>query len=74
MNTGRVLVGIPEGKKPQGRPRHRWKCYVIMDLEGIGWGCMDWIRLSEDRDKWRDLVNTVMSLRLTQNVGKFLSG
>jgi hypothetical protein len=34
---------------------------------------MDWIYLAQDRDQWRDLVNTVISLRVPQNVGKFLS-
>jgi hypothetical protein len=36
------------------------KCY----LGEIGWGCMDWIDLAEDRDQWRDFVNTVMKLRV----------
>ena len=29
----RVLVGKPEGKKPLGRPRHRWEDNIKMDLE-----------------------------------------
>jgi hypothetical protein len=45
-----------------------------MDLREIGWGGMDWIDLAQDMDQWRDLVNTVMNLRVPQNVGKFLSG
>jgi hypothetical protein len=35
-----------------------------MDLGEIGWGGVDWIRLAQDRDKWRDLVNTAMNLQL----------
>jgi hypothetical protein len=35
-----------------------------MDLREIGWGCMDWIDLAEDRDPWRALVSTVMNLRV----------
>jgi hypothetical protein len=35
-----------------------------MDLIEIGWGGMDWFDLSEDRDHWRFLVNTVMNLRV----------
>jgi hypothetical protein len=35
-----------------------------MDLREIGWDGMDWIELTQDRDQWRDLVNTVMNLRI----------
>jgi hypothetical protein len=55
-------VGKPEGKRPLGRPRHRWEDNIRMDLRGIGWGGMDWIDLAQDRDQWRALVNTVMNL------------
>jgi hypothetical protein len=34
---------------------------------------MDWIDLAQGRDQWRTLVNTVMNLRVPQNIGKFLS-
>jgi hypothetical protein len=33
-----------------------------MDLREIGWGCMDWTDLAEDRNQWRAPVNTVMNL------------
>jgi hypothetical protein len=39
----RVLVGRPEGKRPLGRPRHRWENNVKMDLKDVGWEGMDWI-------------------------------
>jgi hypothetical protein len=60
----RVLMGKPEGKIPLGRPRRRWEDRIRMDLREIGWGSVDWIQLSQDRDRWRDLVNTVMNLRV----------
>jgi hypothetical protein len=69
----RIFVGKPEGKKPVGRPTRRWVDYIKMDLTEIGWGGMDWIGLAENRDQWRDLVNTVMNLRVPWNAGKFLS-
>jgi hypothetical protein len=45
-----------------------------MDLTEIGGGGMDWIDLAQNRDWWRVPVNTVMNLRVPQNVGEFLSG
>jgi hypothetical protein len=35
-----------------------------MDLGEIGWGGVEWIGLDQDRDKWRALVNSAMSLRV----------
>jgi hypothetical protein len=52
----RVLVGKPEGKRPLGRPKHRWEDSVMMDLQEIGGGCGDWMELAQDRDRWRALV------------------
>jgi hypothetical protein len=58
----RVLVGKPDEKRQLGRPRCRWVDNIKMYLREIGWGDMKWIDLAEDRDQWRVLVNTVMSL------------
>jgi hypothetical protein len=44
-----------------------------MDLREIGFGDTDWIDLAQDRDRWRALVNTVMSLRVPLNAGNFLT-
>jgi len=60
----RVLVGKPEGKRPLGRPRRRWEDNFKMDLQEVGCGSMDWIELAQARDRWRALVNAVMSLRV----------
>jgi hypothetical protein len=46
MNAYSILVGMPEGKRLQGKPRCRWVHNVKMDLRKIGWGGMDWIDLS----------------------------
>jgi len=55
-------VGKPEGKKPLGRPRHKWQDNIKMDLEEVRCGGMDWIELAQDRDRWRELVNEVINL------------
>ena len=60
----RVLVGKPEGKRPLGRPKHRWVYNIRMDLQEVGCGYMDWIGLAQDRDSWRTLVSAVMNLRV----------
>jgi len=69
----RVLVVKPEGKRPLGRPRHRWEDNIKMDLQAVGCGGMDWIELVQDRDRWCVLVNVVMNLWVPQNVGNFLT-
>jgi hypothetical protein len=63
-NAYGILVGKPEGKRPLGRPRHRWVDSIKMYLREIGWGGMDWIDLAQDSDQWSSLVNTVMNLRV----------
>jgi hypothetical protein len=42
-NVYRLLVGKPEGKRPLGRPRHRWIDNIKMDLLEIGVSVVDWI-------------------------------
>jgi hypothetical protein len=63
-NVHRVLMGKPEGKRPLGRPRHRWEDGIRMDLREIGWGSVEWIQLAQDRDRSRALVNMVMKLQV----------
>jgi hypothetical protein len=62
-------VGKPEGKRPLGRPRRRWVDNIKIDLRETGWDGMDWIHMAQDRDQWRDLVNTVMNLRVHKMLG-----
>jgi hypothetical protein len=63
-NMYRLLVGKPEGKRPLGRPRHRWIDNVKIDLLDKGLSVVDWIGLAQDRYRWRALVNSVMNLRV----------
>ena len=58
----RVLVGKPEGKRPLGRPRGRREDNIKMDLQKVGCGGVDWIKLAQNRDMWWALVNAVMNL------------
>jgi len=60
----RVLVEKPEGKRPLGRHRRRWEDIITMDLQEVGCGGVDWIELAQDRDRWRALVNAVMTFGL----------
>ena len=59
----KVLVGKPEGKRPLARPRRRWEDNIKIDLQEVGGGG-DWMELAQDRDRWRALVNKVMSFRV----------
>jgi hypothetical protein len=69
MRERRGLYGVwavkPEGKRPLGRPRHRWKDNIMMDLQDVWFGDMDWIQLAQDKDKWRALVKAVMNIWVT---------
>jgi hypothetical protein len=47
----RILVGKPEGKRPLGRPGHRWEDNVKMDLKEVGSEIVDLIDLAQDRHK-----------------------
>jgi hypothetical protein len=42
----RVLVGRPEGKRPLGRPRHRWEDNIKTDLREIVIDGVNWIQLA----------------------------
>jgi hypothetical protein len=48
----RFSVGNPEGKRPLGRPRHRWEDNIKMDLQEVGCEDMDWIDLVQNRKSW----------------------
>jgi hypothetical protein len=59
----RVLVGKPVGKKPLGRPRHRWEDNIMMDLQEEGSGDLDWTELAQNRYRWRALVDRFHKMR-----------
>ena len=60
----RGLMGKPEGKRPWGRPRRRWEDNIKMDLQEVVFGGMDWIKLTQDKDRWQAVVHAVMNFRV----------
>jgi hypothetical protein len=63
MCTG-FLVEKPEGRRPLGRSRRRWEDNIRIDLLEVVCGCVDWMELAQDRDRWRECVSVVMNLRV----------
>jgi hypothetical protein len=72
VNICRILVGMSKGKRPLARHRCSWEDNIKINFRRIGWGGMDWIDLIQDRNQWRAIVNTVMNLQVSSNLGKFL--
>jgi len=71
-NAYKILVENCEKKRPL--VRHRWQGDIKMDLREIGWKCMNWMHLAQDRDQWRALVNTaVQHIWFPQNTGNFIN-
>jgi hypothetical protein len=63
-NAYRLLVRKPEGRRPLGRPKCRWVYGIRMDLGEVRLGDVDWIGLSQDRNRLRALVNSVLNFRV----------
>jgi hypothetical protein len=62
-----IFVENPVGKRKLGRPRHRWKDNVKLNLEEIP--CVGCIDLAWVKDKWRGLMNVAMKFRVQYNTG-----
>ena len=65
--------GNPEGKRLLGKHWRRWEDNIKMALQEVECAGMDWIKLTQDMDRWRALVNAVMNFRVPQNEGIFLA-
>jgi hypothetical protein len=63
VNSYKILIGNFEGKRPNGSPGHICEDNIRMELRKIRWDGVDWMLLSQHRDQWRVLVDTVMNLR-----------
>jgi len=57
-------VGKPEGRRSLRRPERRWEDNIKMDIQEVGCEGIDWIYLTQDRDRRWALVNAVMNLRV----------
>ena len=47
------------------RLRCGWEDNIIMNLQEVGWGDMDWIDLAQDGGRWRSLVKKAISHRVS---------
>jgi hypothetical protein len=63
-NAYRILLGKLEGKRQLRRSKCRREYSIKIDLREIGWGGMDWIDPTHERDQWTALTNMVMNLRI----------
>ena len=60
----RVLVGRPEEKRPLEKPRRRWEDNIKIGFQEVGWGGLDWIDVTQDKDRFGARVNAVMKIRV----------
>jgi hypothetical protein len=61
----KTLTGKPTGRRPLGRPRHRWEGNIRIDLKEIGTNTRNCVDSAQDRDYWRALVNATLNLRIS---------
>jgi hypothetical protein len=57
-------VEKPERSSSVVKRRRKWVDNIKMILRGIGRDGIDWIDLTQYRNQWRGLVNTVKNLRV----------
>jgi hypothetical protein len=55
------------------KTRRRWEEYITINRRGTGCEGVNWMNLTQDRDQWRAVVNTVMNLRVTEKGRNFLN-
>jgi hypothetical protein len=59
-NAYKILVRKPEVERPLGKPRRIWEYNAKMCIRETWWEVVVWIRVVQDRDQWRAVVNTVL--------------
>ena len=68
-----MLLWGPKENRPLGRPKRRWDDNIKMNLQEVASGGMNWIYVTHDRDRWRAVVNAVMTLRVPLTAEDFLT-
>ena len=53
------------GKRPLGRPWHRWEDNVRIGLKEKGINTRNLVDSAQDKDYWRALVNEELNLQVT---------
>jgi len=66
INAYNIVVGIPEWKRPLGRPKRRWENDIQVACKEIGWKCVDCIQLTQDREH-------ITNLQVPFKAGNFLT-
>ena len=56
-----AMRGRPEGRRPVGRPRKRWRDGVMQDLRQMGHDG-DWMETAQNRERWRTVVAAARGL------------
>lgn len=67
-------TGAYKGKRLIERSRSRWEVYIKMGIKDLGSKDVAWIDLAKYTDKWRDLVEVVMSISVPYIEGNSLPG
>ena len=60
----KILAGTPAGKRPLGRPRHRWVDNIRIKLKEIGISTRNWVDSAQNRNYWRAFMNAALVLRV----------
>jgi hypothetical protein len=60
----RILMARFERRRPLGRPMCRLENDIRIDLQEVGWRCMNWIDLAQDRGRWQAFVKGIMNLHV----------
>ena len=60
----KILTGKPIGKRPLGRPRHRWEDNIRMDLKETDINTRNWVDSAHDMDHWRTIVKAALNPRV----------